>query len=424
VSSAQNAELGFMEIARRCGLGLDFDGAKSWLANLSHQWLLILDNADDITLDLSNYFPPGDRGTIIITSRNPECRMHATVGFEELDKMDLEDAITLLLKASSAQDIFDENARKSAQPVVEVLGRLALAIIQAGAVIRRLYSMEEYCTMYSRHRKQLLDYRPIQASKDYRYTVFTTWEVSLDMIRALCTDAARDAEELLHLFCFFHYDGITESILQEASKNDTGPHGLRHPYLYRLAIFERDQSELGLNLIREAIALLSSFSLVKREANGLMSIHPLVHAWGRDRMEKEEQVDCWKKANYALSTSISWRFETTDYQLRKLLVPHIDACVRFYRDIFERDKYAQTYCDEAENFALAYEEVGRAKEALQLTEEVLEVRKRTLGDEHPKTLRSTENLKILKLRLSEEAHVVPSPEKRKGIRAAFKKLFR
>lgn len=102
MSSAQNAELGFMEIARRCGLGLDFDGAKSWLANLSHQWLLILDNADDITFDLSNYFPPGDRGTIIITSRNPECRMHVTVGFEELDKMDLEDAITLLLKASSA----------------------------------------------------------------------------------------------------------------------------------------------------------------------------------------------------------------------------------------------------------------------------------------------------------------------------------
>jgi hypothetical protein len=44
---------------------------------------------------------------------------------------------------------------------------------------------------------------------------------------------------------------------------------------------------------------------------------------------------------------ISWRFETTDYQFRKLLVPHIDSCVRFYRDIFESDRYAQTYCDKA-----------------------------------------------------------------------------
>jgi Tetratricopeptide repeat len=76
------------------------------------------------------------------------------------------------------------------------------------------------------------------------------------------------------------------------------------------------------------------------------------------------------------------------------------------------------------NLASFYSDVGRRQEALQLTKEVLEVMKRTLGDEHPDTLRSTENLKILKLRLSEEAHVVPLPEKRKGIRAAFKKLFR
>jgi hypothetical protein len=73
---------------------------KRWLLNVSDQWLLILDNADDITLNLLNYFPSGDRGIIIITSRNPECRMHVTVGFEELNKMDFKDIITLLLKAS------------------------------------------------------------------------------------------------------------------------------------------------------------------------------------------------------------------------------------------------------------------------------------------------------------------------------------
>jgi hypothetical protein len=55
--------------------------------------------------------------------------MHATVGFEELDKMDFKNTIILLLKASLAQDIFNENARKSAQSVIKFFRRLALTII-------------------------------------------------------------------------------------------------------------------------------------------------------------------------------------------------------------------------------------------------------------------------------------------------------
>jgi hypothetical protein len=76
------------------------------------------------------------------------------------------------------------------------------------------------------------------------------------------------------------------------------------------------------------------------------------------------------------------------------------------------------------NLALSYSDIGRIQKAIQLTKEVLKVRKRTLGDEHFKTLRLTENFKILKLRLSEEAHIIFLPEKRKKIRAAFKKLFK
>ncbi len=48
----------------------------------------------------------------------------------------------------------------------------------------------------------------------------------------------------------------------------------------------------------------------------------------------------------------------------------------------------------ASSFALVYSEVGRVQEALQLTERVVEVRKRTLGEEHPDTLGSIHNLAI------------------------------
>lgn len=46
------------------------------------------------------------------------------------------------------------------------------------------------------------------------------------------------------------------------------------------------------------------------------------------------------------------------------------------------------------NLSIRYGETGRRQEALQLSEQVLAVRKRTLGEEHPDTLVSIHNLSI------------------------------
>lgn len=47
------------------------------------------------------------------------------------------------------------------------------------------------------------------------------------------------------------------------------------------------------------------------------------------------------------------------------------------------------------NLAIIYGEVGRQHEALQLTKQVVEVSRRTLGEEHPKTSDSIHNLGVL-----------------------------
>lgn len=57
---------------------------KVWLTNRPEEWLLILDNADDPSLDILSYLPVGSRGTIIVTSRNPELTALETVGSYEL----------------------------------------------------------------------------------------------------------------------------------------------------------------------------------------------------------------------------------------------------------------------------------------------------------------------------------------------------
>lgn len=47
------------------------NAGKAWLSNQQKPWLLIIDNADDPDIDATRYFPGGERGTILLTTRNP-----------------------------------------------------------------------------------------------------------------------------------------------------------------------------------------------------------------------------------------------------------------------------------------------------------------------------------------------------------------
>lgn len=53
-------------------LGEKGEDTVNWLVRTRERWLLILDNADDPTLDLKPFIPQCLHGNIIITSRNRE----------------------------------------------------------------------------------------------------------------------------------------------------------------------------------------------------------------------------------------------------------------------------------------------------------------------------------------------------------------
>ena len=117
---------------------------------------------DDPHLDISPYFPVGNRGIVLITTQNPECQIHATVGSYELGAMEPDEAVTLIPKTTEVSDQLDKSIRKSAGRVVTTLGYLALAIVQAGAVIRQgRCTMEEYCTVYYQRRRELLSQKAV-----------------------------------------------------------------------------------------------------------------------------------------------------------------------------------------------------------------------------------------------------------------------
>ena len=106
-----------------------------WMSAIREEWLIVFDNADEPPVSVvERFIPPGNRGNILITSRNRS--MGSLISFEniiEINEMEEADAIALLLKASyleaSAEHI------EVAQNIVTELGCMPLAVNQAGAYI-------------------------------------------------------------------------------------------------------------------------------------------------------------------------------------------------------------------------------------------------------------------------------------------------
>ena len=193
---------------------------------------------------------------------------------------------------------------------------------------------------------------------------------------------------MLHIFSNLHHEGISEEIFHQAWKNSRSG----SPSEWILTLCQTSQ-EWNVHSFREALSILQSFSLINYNKNGLISIHPLVHTWTRDRLSPSDQEMIWAKTTSTIALSISWGLETTDYQFRKSLVPHIDACLGCQNDGIFHLRHKGDDCQKmAAKFALAYREAGRRQEALQLSEQVVEVRKRILGNDHPNTLSSMHNL--------------------------------
>ena len=88
-------------------IGETADDAVTWLTEKRENWLLLFDNADDIKLDLSRFFPSCSHGNILITTRNHETCVHAPDFNYNVGSLTPEDARELLLRVIK-QVITDE----------------------------------------------------------------------------------------------------------------------------------------------------------------------------------------------------------------------------------------------------------------------------------------------------------------------------
>jgi tetratricopeptide (TPR) repeat protein len=343
-----------MKIARACKQDASLASVKAWLSSKEH-WLLIIDNADDPTVDVSRLIPSGNKGAVLITTRNPDFQKFASAGSYRVNEMSPEDATALLLKTTALQNV-EEKEKDEARKVVETLGYLALAIIQAGAVIRqRLIGLDGFCELYSKRKKELLESGRSDSSIDYQRSVYTTWEISVKMIEDIQEQHAGLALELLRLFSFMHHDGILEGMFQAARSSvysSTENSNFARSLLVQLMPSEWDQLLMG-----KALGLLVAFSLITVDETRRISMHPLVHEWSRARMPIEDRTKAWRTSVLTLSRATEFKDEVAAWQQRRLLLPHIDAILSHgEQDLFSDGSDLEDRIFASWKFGMAYRE--------------------------------------------------------------------
>jgi hypothetical protein len=113
---------------------------------VDREWLMVFDNADGDPEVVAEYFPEGDGGNILLTSRNRGFVPHyvSLEACAEVEDMKDEDAVLLLLKSACITESSEE-MKEVAWRIVKELGFLPLAVDQAGAAIKSgLCNIDDY----------------------------------------------------------------------------------------------------------------------------------------------------------------------------------------------------------------------------------------------------------------------------------------
>ena len=268
--------------------------------------------------------------------------------------------------------------------------------------------------------------RSIQGGEAYKYTVYTTWEVSFQMIKKLEKPAAIDACEVLQIFAFLHFQQVPADILQKAWENPSrlhtspSPRSLLSRFLqaFRFAptqnynpkrprLLCQEGSSWDTIRFQRALWILRQFSLIVKDVEmdedrtptsnhfswGSYSMHPLVHFWARDRLSKDDQSLWFDITTSVVADSISSKTDAAEHAYRKSLIPHIDCF--FGGDHTEPLIGQGTYHRQTEKemkLAHVYFEGGRFQSARDLQARVVEERTTILGPEDPSTLQAMTDL--------------------------------
>ena len=405
------------------------------------RWLIVFDNYDNprafTSRPIREFIPISETGYILFTSRHEDSsRLGRCIS---LSRMTEGESVDLLLQGPASTPKENSEGVK----VAATLGNLALALDQAGAYIRsRELPLNQFVAHYKKRKRAVLEEIPDEweyrrnkenSDKEQCLSAFTTWEMSLDLIKGSPKEKRRKVD-FLTLAAFLDPQHISERYFRAY---DTIDDGIEWKSLFR-NVEKWDSDRLG-DLLAE-FRRLSLIEVLNRHDNEhAFSIHPLICDWMKFRKGAETRSRIVELTNMLATFLETHNFDDLSLEVNQETTRHVEAWVEANENILQ-DSYetiltmprrsiglfaslyqSQGRYEEAgrlyrrglegweeklgpkhpdtlatvEGLALVYRSQGRYEEAERLCQRVLEAREEKLGPKHPHTLRTVQNLAVV-----------------------------
>jgi len=331
------------------------------------RWLLIFDNADDVTMWVSkdseqrcliDYLPRSDHGNIVFTTRDRK----AAVKLAQQNVVHIVDSdkglgIELLRSYLIQKELVNDES--CAREMLTELASLPLAIVQAAAYINEnSIGLLDYLKLLREGEKDVIellseDFEDEGRYREARNPVAMTWLISFEEIQNRDSLAA----EYLSFMACIEPTNVPQSLLPP------GP---------------------TLKEATDAIGLLTAYSFVSRIGTAsVLNSHRLVHLAMRNWLRRNDKLSKWNAAAVQRLTEV---IPYGGYQTRSLWRLYLPHARRVLGKL--DDENMEMTIELRFRVASCLEVDGRYKEAEHFCSQVAETRKEVLGEEHPDTLES------------------------------------
>ncbi|MEU3069920.1 tetratricopeptide repeat protein, partial [Streptomyces sp. NPDC006906] len=333
--------------------------AAQWLATHTG-WLIVLDNVND-PADIADLTARAGGGRFLITSRLATAWTDATT-VVRLDVLDPDESLALFTRIATAHS--PGRDLDGAAELCEELGHLPLAIEQAAAYLAQnpLTTPRAYLDLLAQYPAAM--YRHGAATTPAERTIARIWNITLDRI----TDLQPEAADLLRALAWYAPDHIPTTLTGAADPPTRNA----------------------------AVGLLTAYSMITPDLpTGTLAVHRLVQALARtpdpdDPHRTPHRIaQARQQATANLHTALPAAWETpTTWPTWRTLLPHVDALIDHTTHDTDTTATARilnrTGCF-LNNQGLPARAITHFHRALTNTE-------RMLGEDHPDTLTSRNNL--------------------------------
>ena len=361
-----------------------------WLrSDDSKNWLLVVDNADEPE-SLREFFDSlhTPRGKVLLTTRAHASRLACLnlhpKAVVEAQRMTEAEAVEFLFERTGKPR--NPQTEQTARAIAKRLGYLPLAMEQAGAYLTQTQApLQDYLQLYDQKRREW-DQRYKPQMGNYPATVGTTWLINIEQVQRKSPPSVA----LLQLLAFFDSERIPLWLVQVIAYQ-MKPRGC----LALVGLLER----IGLNesAMSEALAQLISYSLVgydgyiEREGEQVpysCAVHRLVQEVVRDNLGAEQAQ--WVGQLLHTYSEIAPDPKTpAEWERWREMLPHLFATLERATALKVKPRLQAYLLNQAGSF-LYYQ--GRYGEAEPLYQQALAIRKAQLGEQHPHTATSLNNL--------------------------------